>query len=121
MENQNQLPNGKNAMEEELIRGRDMANQILEVLAHDKDEGSTNSKSVLPFVEDLVRKVLCSFTNTLLILNSNNDVSNEVAASITLRDVSSSINCPKLQSVDETCKSPNILNPKSGSGCYKRK
>ncbi|RZB83049.1 WRKY DNA-binding transcription factor 70-like [Glycine soja] len=122
---ENQLPNGKKALEEELIRGHGMANQLLEVLVQDKlnthleEEGS--SKSVLPFVEDLVRKVLCSFTNTLLILNSNNDVSNEVAASITLRDVSSSINCPKLQSVDETCKSPNILNPKSGSGCYKRK
>ena len=118
MENQNQLPNGKNAMEEELIRGRDMANQILEVLAHDKDEGSTNSKSVLPFVEDLVRKVLCSFTNTLLLLNSNNDVSYEVVASIAPKHVSSSTSSPKLESSDETCKS--LMNTKTRRRGYKR-
>ncbi|KAG4960711.1 hypothetical protein JHK84_037791 [Glycine max] len=106
-------------MEEELIRGRDMANQILEVLAHDKDEGSTNSKSVLPFVEDLVRKVLCSFTNTLLLLNSNNDVSYEVVASIAPKHVSSSTSSPKLESSDETCKS--LMNTKTRRRGYKRK
>ncbi|TKY49206.1 WRKY transcription factor 70 [Spatholobus suberectus] len=122
---ENQLPNGKRAMEEELIRGRDMANQLLEVFVHNKlnshvEEGG-GSKSVLPLVEDLVRKVLCSFTNALLLLNSNYDVSQEVAASITLRDVSSSTNCPKLESMDESCKSRNILNTKNRRGCYKRK
>ncbi|RDX59658.1 putative WRKY transcription factor 70, partial [Mucuna pruriens] len=116
---ENQLPNGKKAVEEEIIRGRDMANQLLEVLVHGKREEGT--KSALPFIEDLVRKVLCSFTNTLLLLNSNIDVSNEVVAYTTLRDVSSSTSCPKLESVDETLKSRNILNPKNRRGCYKRK
>ncbi|KAL2331326.1 hypothetical protein Fmac_018907 [Flemingia macrophylla] len=122
---ENQILNGKKAMEEELIRGRDMANQLLGVLVHDKlnahVEEEDGSKSVLPFVEELVRKVLCSFTNTLLLLNSNNDVSNEVAANITLRDVSSFRNFPKLESLDESCKSGNILNPTNRRRCYKRK
>ncbi|KAK7335279.1 hypothetical protein VNO80_27056 [Phaseolus coccineus] len=123
---ENQIPNGKRAMEEELNRGRDMANQLLQVLAHDKSithlEKEEGSKSVLPFVEDLVRKVLCSFTNTLLLLNSSNDVSHEVATSITLRDVSSSTSSPKkLESVDETCKSRNILSTENLRRGYKRK
>ncbi|TKY49207.1 WRKY transcription factor 70 [Spatholobus suberectus] len=117
------LPNGKRAMEEELIRGRDMANLLLEVLARDKSnshlEEKGGSKLVLPFVEDLVRKIQCSFTNTLLLLNSNNDVSHEVAASIT--DVYSSTSCPNLESMDETCKRRKILNTKNRRGCYKRK
>ncbi|RDX66167.1 putative WRKY transcription factor 70, partial [Mucuna pruriens] len=122
---ENQFPNGKKAMEEELIKGRDMANQLLEVLANDKSiihiEKGEGSKSVLPFVEDLVRKVLCSFTNTLLLLNTNNDVSSEVAASITLRDVSSSTSSPKVESMDETWKSRSILNTKNRRRGYKRK
>jgi len=120
-----QFSNGKKAMEEELIRGRDMANQLLEALGHDKlnihlqEEG--RSKSVLPFVEDLVRKVLCSFTNTLLLLNSNSHVSNEVTPSLSLRDVSSSTDCPEMESVHENCKSRNILKPNNRRRCYKRK
>lgn len=119
---ENQIPNGKRAMEEELNRGRDMANQLLEVLAHDKSithlqKEEEGSKSVLPFVEDLVRNVLCSFTNTLLLLNSSNDVS------ITLRDVSSSTTTSpkKLESVDETCKNRSILTTENRRRGYKRK
>ncbi|QCE10129.1 WRKY transcription factor 22 [Vigna unguiculata] len=126
---ENQIPNGKRAMEEELNRGRDMANQLLEVLAYDKSithlqkEEEEGSNSVLPFVEDLVRKVLCSFTNTLLLLNSTNDVSHEVVASITLRDVSSSTTTSpkKLESVDEICKSRKILSTENRRRGYKRK
>lgn len=125
MENHH-VPNGKKAMEEELIRGRDMANQLLEVLAHDRSinhhEQEQGSKLVLPFVEDLVRKVMCSFTNTLLLLNSNSDFSNELAASIPLKDVSFSTTFPKLESTDETCKSQSInLNTKRRRRGYKRK
>ncbi|XP_014521527.2 probable WRKY transcription factor 70 [Vigna radiata var. radiata] len=99
-----------------------MANQLLEVLAHDKSithlqKEEEGSKSVLPFVEDLVRNVLCSFTNTLLLLNSSNDVS------ITLRDVSSSTTTSpkKLESVDETCKNRSILTTENRRRGYKRK
>ncbi|BAT92709.1 hypothetical protein VIGAN_07152200 [Vigna angularis var. angularis] len=125
---ENEIPNGKRAMEEELNRGRDMANQLLEVLAYDKSithlqKEEEGSKSVLPFVEDLVRKVLCSFTNTLLLLNSTNDVSHELVASITLRDVfSSTTTSPKkLESVDETCKNRSILTTQNPRRGYKRK
>ncbi|KAL2331324.1 hypothetical protein Fmac_018905 [Flemingia macrophylla] len=122
---ENQVPNVKKAMEEELIRGRDIANQLVDVLVHDKlsyyQEVEGVSNPILPFVEDLVNKVLCSFTNALLLLNSNNDVSDDVAASITLRDVSSSTSCPKLEHVEETCKSPNTLNTKNRRRGYKRK
>ncbi|BAT92707.1 hypothetical protein LR48_Vigan05g079200 [Vigna angularis] len=110
-----QFSNGKKAMEEELMRGRDMANQLLDALGHGKlnthlqDEG--RSKSVLPFVEDLVRKVLCSFTNTLLLLNSN-----EITPSL-----SSSTTFPEMESLHETCKSRNILNTNNRRRCYKRK
>ncbi|XP_027342954.1 probable WRKY transcription factor 70 [Abrus precatorius] len=121
---ENQPPNGKRAMEEELIRGRDMANQLLEVLAH-KSYGQRGdiegSKSVLDFAEDLVCKILCSFTNTLLLLSSHDDVSDDVVASITLRDVSLSTSSLKLENMVETCKIRKTLNPKNRRGCYKRK
>ncbi|XP_058773599.1 probable WRKY transcription factor 62 [Vicia villosa] len=78
--------NGKKAMEEELIKGRDMANQLLEVLTYDDDKSNvikevkgSNSKSLSTLIaEDLVREVLKSLTNTLLLLNNNQD-SNDVS------------------------------------------
>ncbi|XP_061362382.1 WRKY DNA-binding transcription factor 70-like [Gastrolobium bilobum] len=113
---ENQSSNGRIAMEEQLIRGRDMANQLLEVIAN--EEGS---KSVLPIAEDLVRNVLRSFTNTLLFLNTNNDHSDEVVVPIPIRDISSSTNCTKPEGLDETCKNIKILNTKNRRACYKRK
>ncbi|XP_061344877.1 probable WRKY transcription factor 70 [Gastrolobium bilobum] len=114
---ENQSPNGKKAMEEELMRGRDMARELLEVLAN--EEGS---KSVLPIAEDLVLNVMRSFTNTLLLLNTNHDDSNEVVAPITIGDFTfSANNCPKLKDVDETCKSIKTHDTKNRRGCYKRK
>ncbi|XP_027342952.1 WRKY DNA-binding transcription factor 70-like [Abrus precatorius] len=121
---ENQPSNSKKGMEEELIRGRDMANQLLEVLAHKSNgqlEHDKGSKSVLSFAEDLVRKVLCSFTNTLLLLNSNNDVSDEVTASITVKDVSLSTNSLRPETSNETCKCRHILNTRNRRGSYKRK
>ncbi|KAK2422553.1 WRKY DNA-binding transcription factor [Trifolium repens] len=86
MENLLWIPtNGKQAMEKELLRGRDMANQLLEVLTLDDMSNiremmkGTNLKSssskVLPLnvAEDLVREVLKSFTNTILLLNNSQD------------------------------------------------
>ncbi|XP_061346964.1 WRKY DNA-binding transcription factor 70-like [Gastrolobium bilobum] len=113
---ENQSPNGKKEMEEELIRGRHMANELLEVIAN--EEGS---KSVLPVAEDLVRNVMRSFTNTLLLLNTNHDDSNDVAAPIPTGDLSFSTKCPKLKDMAETCKNIKTLNTKNRRGCYKRK
>ncbi|XP_061371668.1 probable WRKY transcription factor 62 [Gastrolobium bilobum] len=110
---ENQSSNGRIAMEEELIRGRDMANELLEVLAN--EEGS---KSVLPIAEDLVLNVLRSFTNTLLLLNTNNDHSDEVVVPIPIRDICSSANGTKPEDLNETSKS---FITKNRRWCYKRK
>ncbi|WVZ00366.1 hypothetical protein V8G54_026435 [Vigna mungo] len=63
---------------------------------------------MLPFIEDLVRKVLCSFTNTLLLLNTDNDVSTEVPIPKTVKDVPSFSKCPNPQHTDEVCKEATI-------------
>ncbi|KAL5081482.1 hypothetical protein RYX36_009903, partial [Vicia faba] len=120
--------NGKKAMEEELIRGRDMANQLLEVLTFDDKSNisrqvkGSNSKSskLLPLsiAQDLVREVLKSFTNTLLYLNSRQD-SNDVL--ITVRDLSFSTNCPKMDEYDGAYKQLKTLNTESPKVSKKRK
>ncbi|XP_061371708.1 WRKY DNA-binding transcription factor 70-like [Gastrolobium bilobum] len=117
---ENQPSNGRKEMEQELLRGHDIANQLLEVLVHKSNAHHGDVRgSMLPFAEDLVRKVLRSFTNTLFILNTNNDVSNEVVVPLTVRDFSSSANFQKPEDTDETRES--FFNPKSRRGCYKRK
>jgi len=133
MENLLLLPTnyGKKAMEEELIRGRDMANQLLEVLTFDdksniREVKGSNIKSskVLPFnivAEDLVREVLKSLTNTLLMLNNGKD-SNDVPVPISVRDFSFSTNCPKVvEDLDGAYKKHKTLNTKNPKGSNKRK
>ncbi|RDX78395.1 putative WRKY transcription factor 70, partial [Mucuna pruriens] len=110
---ENRLSNGRNAIEEELIKGLDIANQLLEILVHKSNTHGGNIEGPMPpFVEDLVRKVQCSFTNTLLLLNFNNDISYKVVMPITIKDVPSSVKLPKPQDTDEA---------KNRRGCYKRR
>ncbi|RDX62837.1 putative WRKY transcription factor 70, partial [Mucuna pruriens] len=120
---ENQPSNGRKAMEEELVKGRVIANQLLDVLVHKSNTHDGNVKgSMLPLVEDLVHKVLSSFTNTLLLLDSINDVSisNEDVMPITVKDVLSSMKSPKPRDTDEACK--RFFDPKNRRrGCYKRK
>ena len=125
---------GKKAMEDELIRGRDMANQLLEVLTFDDKSNirevkglNTNSSKVLPFnivAEDLVREVLKSLTNTLLLLNNGKE-SNDMAVPITpttIRDFSFSNNCPKMEEdLDGVYKKLKTLNTKNPKVSNKRK
>ncbi|CAL5201037.1 unnamed protein product [Lathyrus oleraceus] len=130
MENLGWFPtNGKKAMEEELIRGRDMANQLLEVLTFEdksniiKQIKGSNSRSskVLPkdVAQDLVREVLKSLTNTLLLLNKREDSSD---VPITVREFSFSTNCHKMEEdLDEACEQLKTLNTKSPKGTRKRK
>ncbi|GAU32252.1 hypothetical protein TSUD_53790 [Trifolium subterraneum] len=136
MENMVWIPtNSKKAMEEELLRGRDMANQVLEVLTFDDKsniireiKGSnlkSSSSKVLPLsvAEDLVREVLKSLTNTILLLN-NNQESNEVVVPITVGDFSLSTNCHKVEEEDleRSCKKLKTLNTKNiPKGSNKRK
>ncbi|KAJ1441619.1 WRKY domain [Sesbania bispinosa] len=109
----------RKALEQELARGHDMANQLLEVLVH--KYSNTHHGDVeglmLPFAKDLVHKVLTSFTNTLLLLNSDSD---DVSGEEVLPNFSSSANFPKPEDTDEACKS-SFMNAKNRRGCYKRK
>ncbi|CAK8534973.1 unnamed protein product [Lathyrus sativus] len=123
MENLGWFPtNGKKAMEEELIRGRDMANQLLEVLTFDDKSNiirqikgsNSNSSKVSPkdVAQDLVREVLKSFTNTLLLLHNREDS----------RGFSFSTNCHKMEEdLDEAYKQLKTLNRKSPKETKKRK
>ncbi|CAK8534972.1 unnamed protein product [Lathyrus sativus] len=130
MENLGWFPtNGKKAMEEELIRGRDMANQLLEVLTFDDKsniirqvKGSkSKSSKVLPkdVAQDLVREVLKSLTNTLLYLNNKEESNDD---SIIVRDFSFSTNGHKMEEdLDGAYKQLQALNTKSPKGMKKRK
>ncbi|KAJ1376933.1 hypothetical protein SESBI_49425 [Sesbania bispinosa] len=75
-------PNGKKALEEELMRGREKANQLLEVLT-DKSKERSKSEVPLGVAEPLVREVLRSFTNTLLLLSANDEYPKKVEPPIT--------------------------------------
>ncbi|XLU65761.1 hypothetical protein S245_024970 [Arachis hypogaea] len=69
MENNNEVSKAT-MMEQEIMRGRDMANQLLQVVVDSRNEEEIERSTVMPFAEDAVRKVLRSFTNTLLLLNN---------------------------------------------------
>ncbi|WVZ00359.1 hypothetical protein V8G54_026428 [Vigna mungo] len=100
---ENQASNGRKAMEEELNKGRDTANQLLEILVHKSNSRHTDAEVeglVLPFAEDLARKVLISFSNTLLLLSTQSDVSDGVVMPVIVNDVSSSLICPNLEDKD---------------------
>ncbi|AES66551.1 putative transcription factor WRKY family [Medicago truncatula] len=126
MENQLLLPTnyGKKAMEEELIRGRDMANQLLEVLTFDDKSNIREVKGSNIVAEDLVLEVLKSLTNTLLMLNNGKE-SNDMAVPTTpttIRDFSFSSNCPKMEEdLDRGYKKFETLNTKNPKGSNKRK
>ncbi|KAI5411587.1 probable WRKY transcription factor 62 [Lathyrus oleraceus] len=119
--------NGKKAIEEELIRGHDMANQLLEVLTFDdksnisiREVKGSNSQSLSTLIAgDLVRKILKSLTNTLLLLNNNKEF-NDVPVSG--RDVSISNSYHKMEvDLDGAYKKLKILNTKQQKGSNKRK
>jgi len=109
-------------MEEELNKGRDTANQLLQILVHKSNTRHSDAEVeglVLPFAEDLARKVLRSFSNTLLLLNTHTDVSDGVVMPVTVNDVSSSLKCPNLEDKDGVCK--GSINAKRRRVSHKRK
>ncbi|MED6139857.1 hypothetical protein PIB30_087880 [Stylosanthes scabra] len=118
MENNNELSKAI-IMEQELMRGRDVANQLLEVVVDNNNNNKSNSSRkeeeisersmVMPFAEDAVRKVLRSFTNTLLLLNS--DTQHNSFAIHHHQSCNSSNNKKKR----------NSFSNKSQRGCHKRK
>lgn len=117
MENQDPS-NCRKEMEQELIRGRDTANQLLEVInVHRVNIHGDLEGLILPFAQDLAKKVLRSFTNTIFLLNTNDYVfSDEEVLPVTIKDLSPA-NCPKPEDTDKGCKSLY----KTQRGCYKRK
>ncbi|AES66547.1 hypothetical protein MtrunA17_Chr2g0315351 [Medicago truncatula] len=116
MENQDPS-NCRKEMELELIRGRDTAKQLLEVInVHRVNIHGDLEGLIIPFAQDLAKKVLRSFTNTIFLLNTNDDVfSDEEVLPVTIKDLSPA-NCPKDEDTDKACKSF-----KTQRGCYKRK
>jgi len=99
-------------MKQELIRGRDTANQLLEVIAYKlvniPHHGDLDQ---LPLAEDLVRKVLRSFTNSLFLLHTNDEF-------LPIKDLPQA-NCPKFEVEDTDYKACKSF--KTQRGCYKRK
>ncbi|KAI4333532.1 hypothetical protein L6164_018324 [Bauhinia variegata] len=91
---------------EEITRGCESAHELLEIVHKwNCDKGSTTP----PFAVDLVRKILRSFTDTLMLLNTSKHEAEEVS------DVKVILNSEDLE---ERCKS---LITKNRRGTYKRK
>ncbi|KAJ1388702.1 WRKY domain [Sesbania bispinosa] len=92
---------------EELVKGREVANQLRSVI---NEGGNDGSVITTPFAEQLVREVLMSFTNSLLLLSNP---SSESVSDVQIRDSSKSED-----SQESNCKSS--IN-KERRGCYKRR
>lgn len=97
---------------EELLRGRELANQLRYVLnegGHNNDDDNGSTKSPL-FAEKLVKEVLNTFSNSLLFLNNSTSES----LHFQLRDASKSED-----SQESNCKSTSVV--KQRRGCHKRR
>ncbi|XLR39309.1 hypothetical protein HN51_026461 [Arachis hypogaea] len=119
MENQNSR--GRKAIiEQELLRGRDMANQLLEVLvahnnksnnhhylnrSYDDDKGLM---VLLPYAEDLVHQVLRSFTNSLLILNTTTTTKSDAIDHDVFSDGRVVFDSTKFRDFSSTTSSPSL-------------
>ncbi|KAI4333531.1 hypothetical protein L6164_018323 [Bauhinia variegata] len=96
----------KKAMEE-IKRGCEFAHELLEIVHKwNCDKWSTTP----PFAEDLVRKILRSFTDTLMVLNTTKYEAEE--------EISDMKVTPKSEDSEESCKNLTIKNRR---GTYKRK
>ncbi|MED6172683.1 hypothetical protein PIB30_052261 [Stylosanthes scabra] len=98
---------GRRKAIEELEKGREFANKLRLVINGGSDDGGDGDS------EQLVKKVLMSFTNSLLILNKNNsDEVNDVPSSCGMNPTKSE------DSLESNCKSSVH---KERRGCYKRR
>ncbi|KAG2404502.1 WRKY transcription factor 67 WRKY DNA-binding protein [Vigna angularis] len=90
---------------EELLRGRDSATQLRSVINGNGEDS--------PSAEKLVKEVLMSFTNSLLLLNDNPTSEFHDASNVQLWA------SPKLEDSQESnCKNSTV---KARRGCYKRR
>jgi hypothetical protein len=98
---------------EELIQGRQFANQLRGLLGKSiGDDGSVPAK-------DLVLKILNSFTNTLSMLNSAESEADVSQIQPNTQASSPCWDAPKSESSGESCRS--ISTVKDRRGCYKRR
>ncbi|KAF3447904.1 hypothetical protein FNV43_RR08611 [Rhamnella rubrinervis] len=101
----------------ELMEGRELANQLQSVIA--KSEATGGGSSSLS-AEDLVTKIMKSFSNSLSILNVNED--DEVSVSqipVGSRVDSACLDARKSEDSGESCRSTSTV--KDRRGCYKRR
>ncbi|XP_054814236.1 WRKY DNA-binding transcription factor 70-like [Prosopis cineraria] len=118
----------KQAIVEELVRGREFANQLLQLLRQGSNYKG-NQESFLsvarPFGQDLLTEILRSFTNTFLLLNNTTDPDIQSHDVSFFSDSSSARNIYQgsevAGDVGVNCKS--FINGRSDNqrGCYKRK
>lgn len=105
------LGDGHRKVIEELLRGRELANQLRYVLNEGGDIDHNGSPTITtPFAEELVKEVLSTFTNSLLFLNNSSSESHDVQ----LRETSKSED-----SEESNCKSTSVV--KQRRGCHKRR
>ncbi|KAH7514776.1 WRKY DNA-binding transcription factor 70 [Ziziphus jujuba] len=113
------LASGRKRVIDELMEGRELANQLQSVLLSKSD--GDGSSSAVSAAEDLVVKIMESFSNTLFILNVNegdDDVSvSQIQANSHVG--SACLDARKSEDSDESCRS--ISNVKDRRGCYKRR
>lgn len=104
---------------EELERGREYAKQLrqLMLLKSDNSKGQDDAASTTPSAEDLVAKVVGSFSNTLLLLNANNGSYGHNV----VFDSSCWVPSKSEDSQDSSCKSRRSSPVKHRRGCYKRR
>ena len=101
------------AILEELIKGRDYAKQLLALVHHrgSNDIGDYEGSLLIPFAQDLVNRILRSFTGAFLLINYDFD-SHEISISDCLKS-------EEEDDLDERCKTSSSTRNKRG--CYKRK
>lgn len=93
---------------QELVRGREFANKLGQVINGQDDES---------LVQSLVKNVLKSFTNTLFLLDKYPTYQSHELSQIEQRD-SCLLTPTKSEDTQESCKS---FTSKNRRGCYKRK
>ena len=101
---------------EELKRGREFANQLRQVINY--SNGDDDDKDSASFAQQLVGKVVTSFTNTLSLLNRKTESDEEAVSQLQLRDSSRWINPTKSEDSEGSSKTCTV---KDRRGCYKRR
>ncbi|XP_054817114.1 WRKY DNA-binding transcription factor 70-like [Prosopis cineraria] len=118
----------KQAIDKELVRGREFTNQLLQQLRHGSNcRGDQKSLLLVtsPFAQDFVTEIVRSFTNTFLLLNTTTDPADIQSHDVSFFTDSSSDRNISHESgvagdVDVNCK--RFINRKSDDprDCFKR-